>query len=284
MHIFNEIRHSYSIPSKILTQMIYIPNIIKIHWKQFKLSSGHQTLVTEHPGSLRKNLKKLVKNTSIEIKQNTELISYLPEMSLIMPSLMALAWKLTSGMPKMPKSHDQPLCAYLMRYDACPSSIPSKILTQVIYIPKKNPMKRIKVMVWTPSTHERAPRLIKKSVKNLWKIQILKELRTYIMCPYKVFCNSKFEGSITWKLTSGMPKMSHTWPAIMRIINEVWNSYSIPSKNFTQVIYMPAKIEIRWKELKLSSGHRQRMGGQADGRMDEQGESSTPAFNFVVGV
>ena len=104
------------------------------------------------------------------------------------------------------------------------------------------------------------------------------------MGPYKVFLNSKFEGSITWKLTSRMPKMSHTWPAIMRIFNDVWNSYSIPSKNFTQVIYMPAKIEIRWKELKLSSGHRQRMGGQADGRMDEQGESSTPPFNFVVGV
>ena len=34
------------------------------------------------------------------------------------PSLKALTRKLTSGMPKMPKSHDQPLCAYLMRYDA----------------------------------------------------------------------------------------------------------------------------------------------------------------------
>ena len=104
------------------------------------------------------------------------------------------------------------------------------------------------------------------------------------MCPYKVLFKSKFEGSITWKLTSGMPKMSHTWPAIMCIFNEVWNSYSIPSKIFTQVIYMPAKIEIPWKELKLSSGHRQWMGGQADGRMDEQGESSTSPFNFVVGV
>ena len=35
-------------------------------------------------------------------------------------------------------------------------------------------MKTIQVNVWTPRTHDRAPRFIKKSVKNLWKIQILK--------------------------------------------------------------------------------------------------------------
>ena len=39
---------------KILTQMAYIPNIIEIHWKQLKLSSGHQILMSEHPGSLTK--------------------------------------------------------------------------------------------------------------------------------------------------------------------------------------------------------------------------------------
>ena len=54
MHIFNEIWCSYSIPSKILTQMTCIPNIIIIHRKQLKLSFGHQTLMTKHPGSLRK--------------------------------------------------------------------------------------------------------------------------------------------------------------------------------------------------------------------------------------
>ena len=35
-----------------------------------------------------------------------------------MQSLKDLTEKLTSGIPKMRKSHDQPLCAYLMRYDA----------------------------------------------------------------------------------------------------------------------------------------------------------------------
>ena len=34
-----------------------LPNIIEIQWNQFKLSSGHQTLMCEHPGSLRKAWK-----------------------------------------------------------------------------------------------------------------------------------------------------------------------------------------------------------------------------------
>ena len=120
MHIFNEIWCSYSILSKILTQMTYMPNITKIHWKQLKLSSGHQTLKTEqcpHSGSLRK-AQKIGKNTNVEIKQNPGLISCVPIRSLYISSLKALAGKFTSEMPKMPKSHDQPLCAYLMRYDA----------------------------------------------------------------------------------------------------------------------------------------------------------------------
>ena len=44
----------------------------------------------------------------------------------------------------------------------------------------------------------------------------------------------------------------------MRIFNEVWCSYSIPLKTLTQVIYTLEKIEVRWKEFKLSSGHRRR--------------------------
>ena len=60
---------------------------------------------------------------------------------------------------------------------------------------------------------------------------------------------------------------------MMRIFNEVRRSYSIPPpppKIFTQVIHIPNKIEIRWKEFKLSSGHRRRTNGGTD----EQGESS----------
>ena len=53
IRISKEVRCWYSISSKILTKMIYIPTIIEIQWKQFKLSSVQQTLMSEHPGSLR---------------------------------------------------------------------------------------------------------------------------------------------------------------------------------------------------------------------------------------
>ena len=63
----------------------------------------------------------------------------------------------------------------------------------------------------------------------------------------------------------------------MRIFNEVWCSYSIPSKIFTQAVYIPKKIK---SDEKNSSYHPDtdggRMDGQMDGRMDGQGESSTP--------
>ena len=42
----------------------------KIQWKQFKLSSGHQAPMTGHPGFIKKNVKKIGKNTNIEIQQN----------------------------------------------------------------------------------------------------------------------------------------------------------------------------------------------------------------------
>ena len=57
---------------------------------------------------------------------------------LEIPSLKALTEKLSSGMPKSPKSHDQPLCAYLMGYD-----------THIQYRKMWNPMKRIWVTIWT---------------------------------------------------------------------------------------------------------------------------------------
>ena len=54
MHILNEVWCWYSTPSRILTQMTFITNIFEIQSKQFKLLSGHQTLMSKHPGSLRK--------------------------------------------------------------------------------------------------------------------------------------------------------------------------------------------------------------------------------------
>ena len=56
-------------------------------------------------------IKKSVKNrenTNIEIQQNPGFISCVPIRSLQISSMKALAEKSTSGMSKMPKSHDQP--------------------------------------------------------------------------------------------------------------------------------------------------------------------------------
>ena len=85
--------------------------------------------------------------------------------------------KIDFEMPKMPKSHDRPLCPYLTRYDAV---IPIKDLhPNDIYAKYHwNPIKTSHVIVWTPNTHERAPRFIKKSVKNSGKIQIFKFSKT----------------------------------------------------------------------------------------------------------
>ena len=99
----------------------YICQKKKIQWKQFKLSSGHQALMTEHPGSL---------------------------------SLKALAGKLTSGMPKMPKSHDKPLYAYLMRYEAHIQSHPRSSPKWYICQKNWNPMKRIQVIIRTPKADD----------------------------------------------------------------------------------------------------------------------------------
>ena len=42
MRIFNEVGRWYSIPCKILTQVIYVKKKFKIHWKELELSSGHR--------------------------------------------------------------------------------------------------------------------------------------------------------------------------------------------------------------------------------------------------
>ena len=61
--------------------------------------------------------KKFRKYTNIDIQQNLRLILHVSLRSLNIPCLKALAEKLTSGMPKMCKSHDRPLCTYLVRYE-----------------------------------------------------------------------------------------------------------------------------------------------------------------------
>ena len=85
--------------------------------------------------------------------------------------------KIDFKMPKMPKSHDRPLCPYLMRYDAVIPIIdldPNDIYANYHW----NPIKTSQVIVRTPNTLERAPRFIKKSVKNSGKIQIFKFSKT----------------------------------------------------------------------------------------------------------
>ena len=59
--------------------------------------------------------KKFRKNTNIGIQQNPGLISYILLRTPFMPNWKALTKKMTSGMPKMSKSHDRPVYAYLMR-------------------------------------------------------------------------------------------------------------------------------------------------------------------------
>ena len=54
-------------------------------------------------------------------------------------------------MPKMPKSHDQPLCAYLMRYAAHIQSHPRSLPKWYITEKNWNPMKRIQVIIRTPT-------------------------------------------------------------------------------------------------------------------------------------
>ena len=66
------------------------------------------------------------------------------------------SWKkLTSGMPKMPMSDDQPLCAYLMRYDAHIQSHPRASPKWCIYQKNLNLVKRIEVIIQTPTADGR---------------------------------------------------------------------------------------------------------------------------------
>ena len=63
-------------------------------------------------------------------------------------------------------------------------------------------MKTIQVIIRTASTHDRAPRFINKSVKKIqekYQYWHLAKPGTYIMCPYTVSIDIKFEGS-SWKI------------------------------------------------------------------------------------
>ena len=61
--------------------MTYMPNIIGIHSKQVKLSSGHQTLMSEHPGSLRKAKKNREKYKYWNSAKPRTYIMFPPELS-----------------------------------------------------------------------------------------------------------------------------------------------------------------------------------------------------------
>ena len=103
-------------------------------------------------------------------------------------------------MSKLPLSHDRPLYAYLIRYDAQIQALPRFWPNWYIYqiILKSN--ETILVIFWALTTNYRAPKLIKKSVKNSVKYnyQNLAKHRIYIMNPHKVSLRVKFEGS-NWK-------------------------------------------------------------------------------------
>ena len=151
---------------------------------------------------------KSLKNTHIRIWQNLELVSHVPSRPLNIPSFKALTEKLTPGIPKMPKPHDQPLCAYLMRYNAHLQSHPRPWPKWYIYHTNWKPMKIIQIIVRTASTHDRAPGFIMKSVKNSGKIQILKFSKTRdISCvPIRSLQISSLK-TLGGKLTSECQKM-----------------------------------------------------------------------------
>ena len=127
-------------------------------------------------------------------------------------------------------------------------------------------MKKIQVIIWTPSTYDRAPSFIKKRVKKFRKNTNIEIQQN----PKKHWNAMKTIQVIVWTPSTydRAPRFIKkvTWPAIMRIFNEVWRSYSIPSKIFTQVIHIQKQIEIRWEEFKLSSGLLRRTDGPKDGR------------------
>ena len=96
----------------------------------------------------------------------------------------------------------------------CPSSIPSKILTQVINITKNkwNPIKTIQVIFPTPNTHDRAPRFIKKSVKKFGNKANLRDLTatTGLVILLKLDSNHRFFSLCDLEIWWMTPKNNRT--------------------------------------------------------------------------
>ena len=144
MPIFNEVwrcySHQRSWPKWHICQISLESNQNKSSYRPDTKHSWANTQV-----HLEKR-KKFGKNTYIQIQQNPGLISCFPLSSPNIPSLKALTEKFT---------HDQPLCTYLMRYDAHIQSPPRS--WPKLHIPNKswNPMKRIQVIIWTSTVDGR---------------------------------------------------------------------------------------------------------------------------------
>ena len=106
----------YPLPTKITFKK---SKVFDIRWKELKLSPGrpgHHIIMSEHPGLLGKCFSK-----------TQDLYQVSPVRALNIRNLKIQTQKLTSGMPKVHKSHDQPLCIYLMRYDADIQSQPRSL-------------------------------------------------------------------------------------------------------------------------------------------------------------
>ena len=100
MRIFNEVWYPSWNPMKTVQVIVRTPS--------------------PHDGAPRFIMKCVKKSGKIQIlkisKTRTNIMC--PHKVSLHITFNALAEKLISGMPKMPKSHDQPLCANLIRYDA----------------------------------------------------------------------------------------------------------------------------------------------------------------------
>ena len=183
--------------------------------------------------------KKPWKHTPIGIWQNPELISHVPLRSLNIPSLKALTEKLTTGMPRMPKSHNRPLCTYLMKYDADTESHPRSWPKWHIYQVSLKSNETIQVSIQTPNTHDRAPRFIKKSIKIWENYKYWNSAESMTDVPIQSL-NIWSLKALAGKLTSGMPKMpkSHDRP-LWAYFNPVQDL--VPSDTYTKKEWNPMK-------------------------------------------
>ena len=135
-------------------------------------------------------------------------------------------------------------------------------------------MKSIQVIVRTPSTHDWAPRFIKRSLKNSGKIQILKLSKTqylYYVSPSGLF---QYKAWRLWlqnllqecqKCLSDMTShYAHIQWGMMLIFNPIQDLH--PSDTYTE-----KKLKSDEKNFSYHlDTNRGRMDGQTDGRTDGQ--------------